>query len=310
MDLLDDIIIYVCKFLSDADKIKFLSTSTHMHSLKNRTEYHSCDVKKIYQLWYFNQFTQVTINDCATGNINDYIPKNAKRLIIKTNYDGMINFPQSVTHLTCNGYFNQPIKIPATITHLKLSGYFNQPLICPVTLEPIIPSSVIYLMLGPNMVHPLINNGTPLIPSNIKYLYFNGSYRYSQLIGAIPPSVTHLSFDDNINDQLIGVIPPNVTHITFGFGFNMNINNAIPPTIQYLNFSGNFNQKIELAHLTNLREIHLHYQYPNIVHVCNTCKIVGHNGRVRLSGYPIFMKVSTNRLNENIYPDGIIENFF
>jgi hypothetical protein len=59
-----DNILEICEFLSDFDKISFLSITTDCHKLKNKVVFTSRhNLKKVKKLWYFKQFRQVIIHE-------------------------------------------------------------------------------------------------------------------------------------------------------------------------------------------------------------------------------------------------------
>src|SRR5579872_6166270 len=122
--LIDDIIAYIMTFLTDIEKIKFLSLEKRLHMLKNKVQYNSLvhnDV--ICNLVYYDMFTNVRIN----------------RLNSKCN-----RFPKYITHLTFGDTFNNDItglisnSIIARITHLTFGAAFDQ------DIKGCIPTSVIH----------------------------------------------------------------------------------------------------------------------------------------------------------------------
>src|ERR1041384_4274010 len=99
-----DIIWIICLYLSDKDKINFLSSKNEFHTLKNtRLLFNDpIDKSKIMNLSYYNRFTNI-----LSGNT--------------------INFPLCITKLTFHKYFNQDIKnaIPSrSVTHLTFGDHF------------------------------------------------------------------------------------------------------------------------------------------------------------------------------------------
>lgn len=93
----NDIIIYMCEFLSDIDKVFFLSANNTHHLLKNKIRFNEkTHVDKINKLTYYNRFANVITK------------KNIKKL------------PLNITHLTLSGTYHKNINklIPKTVTHL------------------------------------------------------------------------------------------------------------------------------------------------------------------------------------------------
>jgi len=143
-DLCGDITLQICTKLPDKDKVQFLSTSKSNHMLKNTTYFTgesvpkygytttlSYGISKIKDLWYFDRFTNITL-DCHIYNILKF-PLCATHLILNTYKMGMPYeakplqdyFSLNVTHLTISRTFNcfksdqSPLNlIPATVTHL------------------------------------------------------------------------------------------------------------------------------------------------------------------------------------------------
>ncbi len=124
---------------------------------------------------------------------------------IKTNF--LTIFPSSMTHLTFGNYYEEPIgdHIPLGVTHLAFGRKFMQSVInCP--------------RVGPNGT----DLGTP----------------------AIPPSVTHLTFENRFIRNITDHIPTNITHLTLGYCFAKYIANCVPPSVTHLTFKQTFDQHI------------------------------------------------------------------
>src|SRR5579872_5826154 len=108
--LLVDNIIEIISYLSIRDKIKFLSLSKFLHSLKNddKISYNNkIRLNKIRNLWYYDRFTNVIANN--------------------TRYP----LPKAITHLTFGRRFNNSINgfitntLTPCLTHLKFGRNFN-----------------------------------------------------------------------------------------------------------------------------------------------------------------------------------------
>lgn len=258
MDLLDDIICHICTFLSDYSKISFLSTSTHMDTLKNRVKYTNRRfLSQIIRLWYFDQFTHVFNSD---GNrrlpknvtilhlyLDCHIPNTVERLILlKPNEIIMSHIPPTVSKLTMYRYGDGLGSIPTTITHLRFEPYLNR-----------------------------TENLSKSIPPGVTHLSFGG--QFNQRID-LPIGITHLHLGGKFN-QSNQFIPASVTHLTFGGHFNQDISGTIGINVVYINFGIEYNQDIKLAHLVNLREIHLYELYNGKIGVPINCKIVKYTER-------------------------------
>src|SRR5579872_236302 len=173
--LIDDIFLYIVAYLDDKDKILFLSSSQHLHKLKNKVYYRKkVDIGFIYHLWYFDNFTNAKV------------------------YNLKYNLPKRITYLTFNKYFNKSIMryIPFTVTHLTFGNKFNQ------NIKGCIPNSVTYLTFG-NDFNGFIKNA---IPDSVTHLTFGAKFN-RPIKGNIPNSVTHLTFGAKFNKPIEGNIP-------------------------------------------------------------------------------------------------------
>src|SRR6476620_2856327 len=133
-----DIIRVICLYLSDKDKIQFLSSKNEFHKLKNTRLLFNDPINKskIMNLFYYNRFTNI-LSDQNTINFPLCITKLTFDKYFNQNIKGVI--PSSVTHLTFGRDFNQNIRdaIPSrSVTHLTFGYYFNQ------EIKDAIPSSV------------------------------------------------------------------------------------------------------------------------------------------------------------------------
>ena len=100
---MNDIYCHLCTFLTNIDKLNFLSSSTILHGLKSKVFFNDrIPVDKITHLWYLDRFTNIMAYKLG-------------------------KYPRCLTHLTFGDNFNQDIKdcIPASITHLTFGWYFN-----------------------------------------------------------------------------------------------------------------------------------------------------------------------------------------
>ena len=79
--------------------------------------------------------------------------------------------------------------------------------------------------------------------SNLKKIYFIDSFN-GEIKGAIPNSVTHLTFGHNFNKDIKGAIPNSVTHLTFDKYFNQEITEIIPEYVIYLFINEKYNKKL------------------------------------------------------------------
>src|SRR5579872_2753739 len=183
--LIDDNIVYIMTYLSDKEKIKFLSLSKKLHHHKIKVNYNEkVFIEQIIHLSYFDMFTFVKIRD-----MNNKLPKSIMHLQFNWNFNQDIKgyIPNSITHLNFGENFNQAIKdcIPNSVTHLTFNHCFNQ------DIKDCIPNSVIHLTFGHEF------------NKNIK--------------GCIPNSVTHLTLIKCFDRNIAECVPNSVTHLTLGW---------------------------------------------------------------------------------------------
>lgn len=203
IDLPVEIIVDICNYLQDMDKISLTATCRDLHKVKNILFYDDIiEYRKIKNSPVKYNFRNLIIND--GDDVTDLLNfKCLKYLTFGDNFNQDIKgyIPLTVTHLTFGFYFNQDIKgcIPSSVTHLKFGVRFNK------NIKGNIPPSVTHLIFD----YFDDNNIKEFIPSTVKYLVF-GDYikRYIQL------PITHLSFGSNLN-QNKGHIPSEITHLTF-----------------------------------------------------------------------------------------------
>src|SRR5579872_604064 len=116
--LIDDVIIYIMNFLSDKDKINYLSSSKYLDKIKIVVHYDTLmTTNKIKELPYYDMFTNIFVE-----NTNDKLPK-------------------SVNKFAFDCLFNEDIKgyIPLTVIDLCLGWDFNR------SIKDCIPTSIKYL---------------------------------------------------------------------------------------------------------------------------------------------------------------------
>lgn len=128
------------------------------------------------------------------------------------------NIPETTTHLTFSGGFNQPLTpgvIPGSVTHLDFGHSFNQPL-----TPGVIPGAVTHLTIGEYFDQPLF----PV---------------------SIPPSVTHLTLGEYFTKLSADDIPSTVTHLTLGKGIDYPLSNGdIPQTVTHVTFDDDYNEPL------------------------------------------------------------------
>src|SRR5581483_2897388 len=117
-----DIVLLICNFLDDIDKLNFLSISKDFHMLKTYVSFHNnCSLSKIHKLSYLNSFRNVVVIDSKYLHLISKM--NITNLSFGWDFDEDIKgaIPNSVTYLKFGVSFNQNIKgaIPNSVTHLE-----------------------------------------------------------------------------------------------------------------------------------------------------------------------------------------------
>jgi hypothetical protein len=253
--------------------------------------------KPIYYFMNKNEFT------CADDTVTH----------LTSNFTNINKIPNSITHLTLDGYFNQDIKgcIPNSVIHLDLGCSFNQ------NIKDCIPNSVTHLTMSqyfdkyeegciPNSVTHLTLGKyynmkiKSCIPKSVTHL--NIGWNYEHLIelnlfefnSHIPNSVTHLTFGSSFNQDIKDCnIPKSVTHLTFGMSFNQNIKGCIPNSVTHLVFGSSFNQNIKDCIPNSVKYLTFGYWFNQNIKDCIPESV-------------IFVKLLGNKfINVNDFPDSV-----
>jgi hypothetical protein len=101
-----DITQVICDLLTNRECFAYLSTNKDMHDLKNKLLFNSkVKVNKIYYSPYYDRFTNL-----AFVRLQKF-SKNTRRITMRNVFNEpiSISIPNSVTHLTFGGDFNQSI---------------------------------------------------------------------------------------------------------------------------------------------------------------------------------------------------------
>lgn len=241
-----DIIIYLCTYLSNSECIQLLSTSTYLHSLKNKIWFNdSINIKFILKLSYRDRFRSLIITN------TDYSSKINETYIAKTKFQ-----PVNATSIFYN-YTNSNYTIPSITTHLTLTTIPSSP----------IPNSVKHIIFGPKYKAGIRN----IIPYGVQSVTFGTFFDNVINKGEIPQSVTHLTFGLCFNKSIVNSIPNSVTHLTFGCLFNKSIDNNIPDSVQHLVFGDFFNQDVTDSIPSSVKYLTLgHYFNHDISKIPNT----------------------------------------
>ena len=130
LNMNNDIIIYVCSFINNKEKINFLSICHKNYSLVKRIYFNDIiSISKVIKILPKYRFTNIMWNSNLNLNPKQKIQigKNCTNDILV-----LLHIPNSVTHLTFGYCFNQEIKdgvallIPNSVTHLTFGNEFNK----------------------------------------------------------------------------------------------------------------------------------------------------------------------------------------
>lgn len=265
-----DICIYLCEYLSNRDKLNFLSSSKHLHQLKIHVLFHEMvyvgfnkrkhGSKITTALTYYNNFTNVYSRDT---NIIQF-PSKMINLELYNNFNSEIkpqSIPQSVKKIIFGDKYDSPIYasvLPESLLELIFSPYgnFNQPIVLPQNLT--------RLELGFNFNQLIIT-----LPPCLTDLTFG--YMFNQPIGpeVIPSSVRNLTFGHNFNQSIQKILPIGIINLKFGTRFNQPIEfQSIPSSVTNLSFGNDFNQSIQYLNSLNITELRFGNDFNQPINTC------------------------------------------
>src|SRR5688500_4722875 len=130
-DLISDIYTQLCAFMSNVDKLNFLSVSKKYHAIKNLISFDDeVYMADISHLWYYNSFFNVRMCNAFERDdleiCNVVYPKNIRRLTLH-NYRRTINIPSTVTDLKYifrTNYISS-VYVPNGVVYLKFDCNFT-----------------------------------------------------------------------------------------------------------------------------------------------------------------------------------------
>ena len=147
LSLCSDIIVLLCKYSTNREKINLSMACTRLDKLKCVFMYcEKIHIGKILKLSFFDNFESVQIS-----NETYEYPKNVKEVHLRTE---TTNIPEGVTHLKFGYDFNEPIEniIPQSVIHLIFGACFDQP------IKDNLPQCLKYLELGWIFNQPIENS--------------------------------------------------------------------------------------------------------------------------------------------------------
>lgn len=238
-NLIQDLIIYTCQFMSDYDKLNLLSTCKFYDKMKEFVWFDSkINICTITDLRYCLRFINLIIysDDLGLETAATFNFKNVQSIIFDRHCDCICE-----NHAVHN--FNNKINFISTTTVSKikfgLNSLFNQKL-----YKNFFPDSLQYLDFSYSEFNTKILPGD--LPLNMKDLLFGSSFNQRLKIGTIPTGTVYVNFGYKYDCCIRpGYIPSTVTELIFEGDFNQPINpGVLPHSIQYLKLGNRFNQKL------------------------------------------------------------------
>src|SRR5579872_5207198 len=83
-----------------------------------------------------------------------------------------------------------------------------------------------------------------ILPNSITHLTFESDVN-KDINNYLPDTITHLTFGNDFNQDIKGCIPNSVTHLTFGWCFNQDIKDCIPDSVTHLILDAYFDHDIK-----------------------------------------------------------------
>lgn len=199
-----DIWAYICDFIkNNKTKCKLLMTCKGI-SKYDFSFTQPIKIKKIMKSRWFHHFTKIISN----------------RNIIK--------YPSRMTYLKFSDDFNYPIKtkIPSSVNYLIFGKNFNQDVYCKI------PSTVKNIKFGKNFNKCLCK----CLSFGLKHLIFGDSFE-CDVSKCVPSSVTHLTIGKAVNPHVDDYeLPPSITHLTFNNACYIGTITCIPTSVKRLIF--------------------------------------------------------------------------
>jgi hypothetical protein len=183
-----------------------------------------------------------TCNKLVFSNYNNF----------NTDIDDTNNFPEKCLENYVGSIFNKSIvQFSESLTHLTFGEHFNQ------SVSRCFPQSLTHLTFGDNYNKPV----SGFLPRNLTHLTFGNEF--NQSVNELPPNLTHLKFGASFNHPVSGFLPNNLTHLTFGERFNQPVSGFLPENLTHLTFGERFNQPVSGFLPENLTHLELGYSFSN-----------------------------------------------
>ena len=147
-----------------------------------------------------------------------------------TNYQRIIFSDYHLCYKLFDAYKNNKL------TKIKnIMSKFNHP----IDSLPSSGSSITHLTFGTNFNQPV-----NALPPSITHLTFDRYSKFNHPVDSLPSSITHLTFGDYSKfNHPVSNLPSSITHLTFGINFNQPVD-SIPSSITHLTIGSEFNQPV------------------------------------------------------------------
>lgn len=227
-----DVIIYLCKYLDDGNKIHLLTTCKRLQPLTKHLLYKKIvSLKKIIDLNYYNNFTHIRASGkmihemrkkglnlpekMDTLILNDFkghlptITRNASRLVhlsLKTACKITTNagcLPKTLTHLTWESGQKLPNKIPSGLVDFRLNNYKH-------LIKQKLPDTIVHLTFGENCQFII---DCTFLPTNLKILTLNTDAVVFN--GILPNGLVKIILGKHVSAFNSSILPPTVTDCVY-----------------------------------------------------------------------------------------------
>lgn len=220
-----DIVLCVCRYVNNCQKIAYLSVSKAMHQVKSKVAFKQCvNLYAIEGLFYFDQFEHVVVHERF-----EVLPKNTKVLRFAKNFNESIcelKYPPHITHMMLGPHFSQSIDgcIPDTVKYLWLGKRFQ------CDIDGLLPESVTHLVLGEHF-----NKVFKRLPSSLKYLTCFEYTMGRDFVRTYPDSLQHLEIKSYYFLPRATSMPKPTKYLKIVFDvWNNTINYVLPESLVHL----------------------------------------------------------------------------
>lgn len=241
-----EIIVSICSIMKDHDKLSFLSTCAYLHSCKSIVLFQrKVKLENIYHLFYYQQFTNVSVNGISQFNRYYVSAKSLKNPLMKN------ILPRNLVELEMvnfNGYLKTWTRNLPKLRRLCLRKG------CKVTVKPgCLPSTLTHLTWETNqclekgiLPHGLenlkidyYNHKELVLPSTLQTLHIgrNKNYRlhFDHILSSmLPEGMKTLILDCNV-DFNPESLPKTITKVIYGYHNYQRI--KLPSTISVTEIS-------------------------------------------------------------------------